>query len=714
MLLATYLAKVYKRLISNVVLTVLLIIVVTTITFGYISSEHTFYSWDYVTYQYKTASKAIEFLNSPHLAIAETWISTSANYSDVPTLLLVPFLLAFGDSRLVYILSIALVYLLPFALVLGAIAVRLIPGYPWLVYWSTAILTLLTPLAWVPTLRGYPDVGAALLIAIAILIYLQDCQLKRRSQIVLLGFLIVTAALFRRHFVYNGIAFLAAIALQALTDYTIQRQRSPDAWRNLVKSSIDLCWLIAIILITLATLGLPFLAKILITNFSQLYTSFEVSSTQSIQYYGIAYGWITWLLAGLGYAAGMKTRVLSLPAARFMTLFGSFSLLQWILKVKLLGEHYTLHFTTAIILGLAAFGWTTWLTLKGRTRILVLGISTLYLVFNAAIGLTNADLNNTLLRLTKSTATFSVINKTSELFSRNHSPLRHPDYDQIAQLVTYLRSLPSKGQNSIYLAAATRLNESLVKNAEKTLYEQTQLNLLPTPRFDSRDFYPLEPLLQAQYVVIASPYQVKNAQEQKVLTVVVDAFKQQWEIAQDFNRLPVEFTLTDNVVINIYQRIRPTSLATAVRTFDAMHSYIGRHPGSQSEWISITEMPGHNIEYEKINRKNHILQTHQPKIQATSFLHIASELPQQIRLTGKLTYLDRQCANVTLRLNAVNKQGEVINKTNLLHRPTDASDFRLSFHKQNATYLVFNLAVHNRSNASDRCSVKIEELMLKT
>jgi len=46
--------------------------------------------------------------------------STNLEYNYFHTIPLIPFILALGNSRLSYVLSVSLVYQLPFALVVGA------------------------------------------------------------------------------------------------------------------------------------------------------------------------------------------------------------------------------------------------------------------------------------------------------------------------------------------------------------------------------------------------------------------------------------------------------------------------------------------------------------------------------------------------------------------------------------------------------------------
>lgn len=724
-----------QGLLINVALFAFFVLGVIAITSTYVSSEHTFYWWDYITYQKWTRETATTLLESSHNGLHKAidlflraWRSTARDYNDFPTLLLFPFFLAFGDSRLVYVLSIALVYLLPFALVLGAIAVKLIPSSPRIVYWSTALLTLLIPVVWAPTLRGYPDAGAALLISLAILVYLQDVKLRSWRQIALIGFLIATTALFRRHFVYDCIAFFASVILQTLIAFGVQvNQQSRQVWHNLLKRGTQIGWTVTASLIALTLLGLPFLVKVITTDFHHLYASYEVSSDKSLQYYGLAYGLIAWIVAGLGFAVGIGTRVLSRPVATFIVTFNSFLLLQWVFVLKQPNLHYNLHFTPFVVLGFAAFGWTAWSRLRKRTRTLVLGVSSLYLIFNAVIGLAPVDLlKNTPIHPTRFSPSYSgmgfsgdtAFTKLSALFSAHYPPLRHPDYDEIVRLVEYLRSVAG-ARDPIYIAASSELfNDSIVVSADtviaddRPLPQQEQLNVLPSPTTDSGDFYPLENLFQAQYVVVASPFQHHlRVEEQDVVRVVVDAFSENWEIAQDFTHLPVEFALTNGAVVSVYQRSRSTSRETAQRTLIAMQNYIGARPGGQQDWISLSELPSHKINQSPI-RGNYFLQTSNPQGPVTSFLYIGT-LPEHVRITGKLRHTDNSCASASLHFDTIDTQGEVINTVELLHHPLDAPKFTLPLQTQNAAYLHFNIFANSGKDASHPCEVSIKPLSIQ-
>src|SRR5258708_8102202 len=208
-------------------LLVLLLAVVVAVTYVYVSSEHVFYWSDYSGYQNITHDIAARYHKSPFVAARAVAGSLFLDYNALFTIPILPFVLLFGDSRIVFEIAIAVVYLVPFTLVLGLIAVTLIPARPRAIFYSTLPFALLTPFTWVPTLRGYPDTGAACLVGLALWAYVQDIRLQRRWQIPLIGCLLALALLFRRHFSYDCIAFLAAMVCAALGRFALQARQQP-------------------------------------------------------------------------------------------------------------------------------------------------------------------------------------------------------------------------------------------------------------------------------------------------------------------------------------------------------------------------------------------------------------------------------------------------------------------------------------------------------
>ena len=145
--------KLSRKFLIDGFLLFLLVLVTVAVTSIYVSREHTFYWWDYAGYNTATVNTANLFRDSPDQAWRGVIESLSKEKNLLISLPLVPFILLFGESRLSYILSVSLMYVLPLRLLLGAISAKLIPVYPRRVFWSTVLLSLLIPMSWIPTLR---------------------------------------------------------------------------------------------------------------------------------------------------------------------------------------------------------------------------------------------------------------------------------------------------------------------------------------------------------------------------------------------------------------------------------------------------------------------------------------------------------------------------------------------------------------------------------
>jgi hypothetical protein len=674
--------EVTQKLLVDVGLLALLALFIGIVTITYICSERNFHWW--IDWHARTLEVVTALRDSPAEALQLVKYSLLGERNRLFTLPLIPLIWVFGSSRLVYELGLALVYLLPFALVMGAIATQLIRAHSRTVFWGTAFLTLFIPVSWIPTFMGIPDTGGAVFVGLATFVYLQDARLKQWWRIPVMGFLIGAAILLRRPFVYAGVAFLGALTLQALILFVAEVRKQPPeerrvkrtrglmAWpfgrmrftepivyrvvavspylaelakrtrsaiappfgrlrprtrfkpptvltvenssvssgdapnvastkliqqrlvmasRNLLIRSVQIALVGATALATLWIVAPHFTYTALTNDYKTLYTSWSLPYRDIFNLYASFYGWGTWMLVVLGFSACIFTRTLPLPAVSFIGISGVLSLLIWLVLLRYGNVFYSLQVTPLVVIGLVALLWTTWIRLRGKVRVWMLGIVGCYLVANLVVGLTPVGTMSRVLH---------------PLFALSMPPLVRTDYDEAVRLVSTLRQLTPQGEPILVVGyQRLQLTSGLVRSADYFLHpnEKRFLNILTAPEVDSRDSYPLDELLEAQYVVVPSrlpayssdPTQMPAVgewlptQEHDVVKVVFDAFTQNWELTQDFKRLPVQFNFEDGVVVSIYQRVRPTSLATAVRTLHAMQRYIGQRPGSQQDWIILSQ-----------------------------------------------------------------------------------------------------------------------------
>ncbi|HEY9635782.1 MAG TPA: hypothetical protein V6D14_20420 [Coleofasciculaceae cyanobacterium] len=722
--------EVRQKFLINASLLALLALIIVIVTSLYISSERNLHWW--IDWYYPTIQIANALRSAPSKAIELIGSSLLQERNRLYVLPLVPFIWVFGSSRLVYEISLALVYLLPWALGMGAIATQLIRTHSRTVFWSTALLTVLIPVSWVPTFMGIPDTGGAALMAIAAFVYLQDVRLKQWWRVPLIGLLIGLAILLRRHFIYGGLAFIGALSLQSLFFFSTEVQKKPQlALRNLLLVGVQIGLIAATILVTLLTIAPVFTYGALTIDYKSLYTSWTLPLGDTFNLYAYYYGWATWLIVLIGFSASVLTHSLPLSAVNFLGLWGILSLVIWLVQLRYGNVFYSLHLTPLVILGLVAFIWTAWSRLRGHVRTIMLGVVTCYLVSNLVIGLTPIGQFDSVFR---------------PLFALSMPPLVRTDYDEVIRLLNYLRQL-APNEEPIFVVGNQRLqlDSSLIRASELLLYgrERLILNVLQVPKVDSRDEYPIETLLQAQYVVVPSflpdypgvPTKVPAVgewvpnKEIDVVKVVFDAFTQNWEFAQDFKPLPVQFKFSENATVRIYQRTRPTSVATAIRTLYAMQQQIGKSPGSQQEWVLFNH-PWNNYSIARSQNNTYQLISfdipHEPlspalpqksaqqkaartKGQGTSFLYLGV-VPKAVEVTGAMTYLDKACDNSSLQLTMLNKEGQIVSSLTTKYSRQQSASFKLSLTAENPAYLLLDILTYDKKDLAKLCTLQIDSL----
>jgi len=725
--------EVRQKFLVNACLLGFLVLITVAITALYVSSERNFHWW--IDWYSSAIRVTTAFRESPWKGLQLVQNSLVQDRNWIYTLPLVPFLLTFGTSRLVYELALALVYLLPFAIAMGGICSKLVRVQQQTVFWAAALLTLLIPVSWIPTFMGIPDTGGAFLIALASLVYLQDVKLRRWWQIPLVGLLLGFAVLLRRHFVYGCIAFLGAITVQALIRFSVEVRKKPQlAWRNLIEYGVRIGLISAIAISTVMAVAWQFTYRARMSDYGTLYKSWNLPLGEITSLYASYYGWGTWLLVAIGFSASILTCAVALPAISFMALSGVFSLIAWLVVLRYANVFYSVHITPLVIVGLFALIWTTWISVKGKLRTLILGVVGCYLVSNLVISL--APVGN-------------LSQFFHPLFAVNMPPLVRTDYDEVVRLVKYLRQLTPK-KEPIFVVGNQRLqlDSSLVRGVEILLYghDGRILRLLPVPKVDSRDTYPLESLLKAQYVVVPNSLpsypsggvlQDTNKfpvvgewltdKELDVVTVVFDAFTQNQEIAQDFRRLPVQFTLEQGTVVSIYQRIRPTSLDTAVRTLNTIVQRTGERPGGQVDWLVVNPHSNYSVVKKNLNNTYKLvsrpsdrllksvskelgqLQRDRTEGRGTSFLYLGS-LPENAQVTGGVISLSEPCVSSSIRLSTLNKDGQILSSSAAKYVPNDLRKFAVSISGKNSSYLLLDILSYDKKNLVDFCNIEINSL----
>ena len=149
-----------------------------------------------------------------------------------------------------------------------------------------------------------------------------------------------------------------------------------------------------------------------------------------------------------------------------------------------------------------------------------------------------------------------------------HPPRIRNDLKEIGRMCAVLEKLLQKTDDRIYVLASSEvLNSHIMTSAwiyfQK--YKDISSKVLQTHDLDIKSGFPM-PLLRANYVIVADPIQYgPRPENQRVVAIPSEMFLKQKGIATSFEKLPYEFTLKNNVRVNIYRKIKP------IRTFDVIY-----------------------------------------------------------------------------------------------------------------------------------------------
>jgi hypothetical protein len=688
---------------ANIFLTTILVLIIYIITKRYIDQESFIYSWDYVGYQKSTDILIDEFGKSFLSGILEFINALFSDYSKLFCIPILPFYLAFGESRFSFILSLALVYVTSFSLIMGVVFSNIVKNNRWGAFWIAAFITLFTPAVWVSVLRGYPDIGGATIFMLGILLYWKDSSLKQRNLPLKIAALMSILVLFRRHFAYAFRSFLITIFLQNIINIRIKK----IAEKNKGKIDISSIKRLSLVLILFLVFSIHLPIKTFYFNYRELYSSYEESITTNIGYYGSSFGPIFILLAVTGFTTGLVHTKFDQKKLEFLGLLGLVSILQWLVSSKQIGVHYASHFLPFIILGISTLIWSTdkiLMRLGNKFKSYALAIATALQVFllllNFNIGIANTSLN---------------IKSLQPLFARQEAPLTRSDYPEVVHFIKYLKD-NLNAEDSIYVAASSYgvLNKSIVEEGEKSLYKEQKLNIIRTSDIDSRDFYPLNGLLNAHYVVVTDPIQYHiNSEQQKVITVIGNLFKDKQLIANDFEKVPEQFSFQDGVTGYLYKRIKPTSTETILSTLHFMEQKINRKLGRETYWLALDSGQGTVIERDALFKTIHISPLSIKSKYPVSLLYFG-ELYPITKVNGKINIMSRcsQTSPILLHSTTLSTERKAIEEKTITYIPKNQTPFEFSLDGQNAKFLELKLEFQNSKTASDACMIALNHVVV--
>ena len=669
------------------------------VCFVYISNEHFFYYWDYRGYQERTTELAAALATSLFKGAKVFFGSLSSDYNRIACLPLLPFFFVFGPSRVSYIAGLTTTYVVPFALVIGAISTQILRFHQRAVFWSGVWLTLALPPTWAVALRGYPDIGGGAILGAAAFLFLRDEGLMKWRTVFTVGFLIGFAVLFRRHFAYAAIAALIAIILSNAIQRWPRSSRLLHSLPALLAECAPRWFCLGLTaVLTVAIISPKFAWRAASTDYTQLYSSYVVTPQQA--FYSITlepYGWLILSLVLLGFILGIIRSTLDKQKTLFILLFGILFIIIWITIPRELGVHYTTTGTLFVALGLISFGWTVFPALTQQTRRVMLPLAITAVVAQAILGLSVAGLGEV----------------SARLLPQSYPPLRREDYTALVNLTEFLAGVSADATNIAVAASSSTLNGDLLRSADLELSpnHKPRLNVLRTPSVDSRDAYPLSDFLKADLVVVGKPFQHHlRAEEQDVVRTMVDQFLGGWGIAADFQQLPVVFHLENGVQALVFERKHRSTLPQVLETLELMRKDVGVPPGRDFSWLAIDGGADNKAQADASPLSatlKAILDSG-----AASFLYFG-QIPENAVIRG--TVQGGKChrfRNLSLTLRMLDGQGQQLGEFALLASPRENIALSKPLTGHVAAYLLLEIGGEGIVDPDASCSIKIDEVQV--
>lgn len=519
----------------------------------YVGQERTVYYWDYMAYWSRAGDLAGLLRDGTP---SEMWeaIRRGTQLGDYGPLPALPPAIAaaqFGDTRLVYVLTIATLYLTGVATAAWMFVRRAVPEGGWLTIALPLVLTGLSTVAWAPLLRGYLDVGGAAFGILALTVYLgrPAGRLRWRDVLILAG-LLAAMALFRRWYSFFVVAF--AVIAGADTGRVVLRTWAASGWRDAADRICPLALVGVWVVVILAVAAPDWVRRAATTNYADLYAAYKTPHTTAERTWGVIArcGPAAWAFAAIAFAILLAFRD-TRRATLVIGLMPPIMLFHFQRTQNLDPHHFSLFLPALVLLpamaGCRIFGSApVW----GTAPIVALITAASGVVFAATFVPELASLHA---RLWPATPSWAV------------TPLVRSDLSEFTRMLTSADATAVEGNRLVAVVASSpTLNPTLLMCADRSLGRPVfdARHVIYTSEVDRTAEFPVG-YFSADVLLVADPPQTHlRGEEQQVVVAAAERLLSGRGFGAAFERLPGAHHLEGGVTVYLFRRVRPISAAS--------------------------------------------------------------------------------------------------------------------------------------------------------
>lgn len=483
------------------------------------------YFWDSATYWEISRNIASSLFDKGFLYEVYNSV-TEMDYNYIAAIPSALWMRVFGFSRMSYVASLIVIYVIPFVLVIYSMAKKMSKAP----YVSFVLTVLLMPLVLYMAYIGFADAGGMLIALLCYnLYYTKTGVTDKKYRYVIIGILLVLIMVFRRYFAFFSVSFFTAMVADSIL---YDRKK-----KNVIITG-------AVIAFILLALLLPYVINILLKDYGDLYSGYKYDVMTDLKlitrYYGLGFLIVTLLTPLISIITRQEHR----PVFALMQIFVCFIMF---ISTQSHGQQHLLMYVPAFAV-LIIF-----LVNCVNKRWMLLGLCCLSLLNFGSVCINRPQ-----------PANIQEIRGMSFFPTFTFAPEKRTDTQAILALKRELDAWVPEGAKCAVLASSFVLNDGVIRNVEPSLNlsgGRDSSYITGLPEVDSRDFWRLNEIYTAEYILVADPPQTHLAQgEQTITQQAVASFNNNSDIALSFEKAEGFERHIGNIRVNLYKRVKDVDL----------------------------------------------------------------------------------------------------------------------------------------------------------
>ncbi len=428
----------------------------------------------------------------------------------------------FGESRLVFVLSIINCYVYPVLMLIYFCAKR----YFRLSNWKIICVYLCLPYLMFAANTGFIDVGGIVPILLATILYYFA---RREKHSVLIGVLLALAVYLRRWYSFFALSFVITVFLHSIS-------------KKSLRSFLEILASFAFVLLFFSQ---DFVSGKLLADYRYIYSAYNLGIHTDVMIFTRYYGVFMAVAVCLFTIAKQIFNRKQLHNETFI-LVQSIVMFSLFVGIQTHGQqHLSLYIPAFSILLLS-------LMQKVNRKFALVSVA----------ALSSFQTINTFIPRTQPSS-ISEIRQAAIFPNYSSYPPIDPNVDGILKVTAYMdQEIGEQGKTVCFLASSLNLNYETLKNAELSTSVPKPSNIERTSYYysisdvDKRDGLS-DSLFQTDYILVPSTLQIHLAEdEQRVISVPYSEITEQVGIGTAYEKEDVTFILADGTEIYLYRKIR--------------------------------------------------------------------------------------------------------------------------------------------------------------